>query len=224
MIRYKFAFEDGTSWSFEVDEEGETAAEDPEGELPEWIELRHFTCPRCALPPGSRRTCPAALSIKPIVDTLATRVSFEEVVLTVEREGHTLTSHTSLQQAARSLIGLVLPLSPCPVIKKLRPMARMHRPLGERVHTAFRFMGMYMVVQRIRWKAGHEPDWELRGLIRLMDDIHMVNHALAARIRYSEHLDATINALVGLDFFRQQRGVEHRGQPRGARTPLVHPA
>lgn len=201
MIRYSFLFADDTKLDFEVDEESETSVESVGEGFPEWVELERFKCDRCPLPTGSRQSCPAALSIKNVVESLAARVSFEEVDVTVEREKVTLSTKISIQQAARSLIGLSIPLSACPVMMKLRPMAKLHLPLGNRIQTAFRFLGMYLIAQYIKKTAGEEPDWELTGLLELLEDIHMVNHYLTQRIRAVQQKDASVNALVGLDFF-----------------------
>ncbi len=201
MIQYSIGFDDGTTLDFDVDEEGETSVEAEGQEIPEWIELERFKCDRCSLSTGSRKTCPAALSIKEVVETLAARVSFEEVELRVVRDKVTLGTRISIQQAARSLIGLSIPLSACPVMMKLRPMARLHLPLGNRIHTAFRFLGMYLIAQYMKKQTGRTPDWELAGLLDLLEDIHMVNHYLTQRIRAVHQRDATVNALVGLDFF-----------------------
>jgi hypothetical protein len=201
MIRYSFIFDDGRKLDFDVDEKGETSIEDPYDQVPEWVGLEHHRCQRCTLAPDSRKTCPAMLSIKPIVEQLATRVSYDKVTMTVEREGSTLSSNLSIQQGARSLIGLVLPLSDCPVMMKLRPMARLHLPMGDRVNTSFRFLGMYLIAQFLKGQLGQRPDWGLGGLLELLEDIHMVNRGLTERIRTFQNKDATVNALVGLDFF-----------------------
>lgn len=200
-IRYTFAFDGETRLEFSVDEASDPSVELPGEPVPGWVELEPYRCDRCSLPPGSRRSCPAALAIRPVVEALDAHVSFEDVEMTVEQRGTTLRSTISIQQAARSLMGLLLPFSSCPVMCRLRPMAHFHQPLGNRLHTAFRFLGMYLIAQHMRQRDGGTPDWELRGLLELLDDIHMVNHHLSRRIRATNQKDASINALVGLDFF-----------------------
>jgi hypothetical protein len=201
MIKYIFEFGETKTLDFEVDEHSDTSIEHDDDEFPDWLLLERSQCERCPLPIGSRKACPAALSIRPVVEALEPRISYEKVEMTVERDEITLNASISIQQAARSLIGLVLPLSACPVMMKLRPMARLHLPLGKRNQTAFRFLGMYLIAQYIKKREGHEPDWTLQGLLELIDDIHMVNLKLTERIRTFTKRDATVNALVVLDFF-----------------------
>jgi hypothetical protein len=200
-IRYTFVFDERTRLELAVEEGRDPSIEVPGEPVPEWVDLEAFRCERCSLPPGSRRTCPAALAIKPVVEALEAHVSFENVETIVVRDGVTLRAEISLQQAARSLIGLLLPFSACPVMRKLRPMAYFHLPLGDRLNTAFRFLGMYLIAQHVKQRDGRAPDWELRGLLGLLDDVHMVNRLLSRRIRAASRKDASINALVGLDFF-----------------------
>lgn len=201
MIKYTFDFDETNRLVFDVDEHSDTSVENPEDDVPDWISLDRSRCERCSLPAGSRKACPAALSIRPVVEALEKRLSYEKVEMTVERDEVTLKASISIQQAARSLIGLVLPLSACPVMMKLRPMARLHLPLGKRNQTAFRFLGMYLIAQYIKKREGYEPDWTLQGLLELLGDIHMVNLRLTERIRTFSTRDATVNALVVLDFF-----------------------
>lgn len=201
MIKYTFEFDETRRLVFDVDERSDTSVELPGDDIPDWIELERGKCEHCSLPAGSRRACPAALSIRPVVEALKRRISYEKVEMTVEREAVTLKASISFQQAARSLIGLVLPLSACPVMMKLRPMARLHLPLGRRNQTAFRFLGMYLIAQFIKERDGQKPDWALQGLLELLKDIHMVNLKLTERVRTFTERDATVNALVVLDFF-----------------------
>jgi hypothetical protein len=200
-IRYTFVFDEESRLELAVEEGSDPSIEIPGESVPEWIELEAFRCERCSLLPGSRRTCPAALAIRPVVEALEAHISFETVETIVERDGVTLRATVSLQQAARSLIGLLLPFSSCPVMRKLRPMAYFHLPLGDRLNTAFRFLGMYLIAQHVKQRDGRAPDWELRGLLGLLDDVHMVNRLLSRRIRAASRKDASINALVGLDVF-----------------------
>jgi hypothetical protein len=110
---------------------------------------------------------------------------------------HTL----STQSAVRSLIGLLMALSACPVMQKLRPMARHHLPFGDQAHTMFRYVGMYLIAQYLRARRGDAPDWNMAGLLTLFSQLHQVNRHLADRIRAASEADATVNSLIFLDTF-----------------------
>ncbi len=199
LIRYRFTFDDQRCHAFEVRAGTDLSPEDPARDYPAWLALERDRCEGCPLPPGSRRTCPAALSIEAVVASFASCVSWERVALVVERGGQRLEASLPIQVAARSLMGLLLPLSACPVMMQLRPMAYLHLPLGGHLDTLFRFLGMYLIAQYLRGQDGHAPDWELSRLRELMGEIHRVNRGLAQRLRHATTRDAAVNSVILLD-------------------------
>jgi hypothetical protein len=201
MFKYHFAFEEEDPLEFEVDESAETSLEDPDQPVPDWVRLERFRCEHCTLPPGSRTACPAALAIQPIVEAFSRRFSFDTTCATVQVNELSIEAALSNQAAVRSLVGLKLALSACPVLKKLRPMANYHLPFGSREHTTFRFLGMYLIAQYIRHREGLSAEWDLKGLNELLDSVHKVNSHLADRIRAASEADAAVNSLVFLDAF-----------------------
>ena len=67
MIVYTFAFDDETSFRFEVDELGDSSVESPGQSTQDWLMLERGKCEGCAIPAGARKTCPAALSLQPLL-------------------------------------------------------------------------------------------------------------------------------------------------------------
>jgi len=202
MIAYTFTFDQTTSIEFEVDVDSDTSAKDPAEPVPDWLALDRYRCADCTVPAGSRRTCPAAVSIKPAVEAFSNRLSHETVHVVVTGPRGRLEHTMASQGAVRSLLGLLMALSSCPVMRKLRPMAQHHLPFGDEAHTMFRFVGMYLIAQYLRSTRGKgPPDWELKGLLRLFAQLHQVNKHLAERIRAASEADATVNSLVFLDAF-----------------------
>lgn len=208
MIRYSFAFADGSRADFQVDELAPAAQtlRSSEG-LPTWMDLDVHRCPHCPLPCKKRLVCPAMEAIVPTIECFGQRVSSDVCDLTVEQNVVTHQAHTSIQNAARSLIGLQLALSGCPTMRKLRPMARFHIPLSDADHTLFRVFGMHMLRQYLHKGKGNAPDWGLANLQALYQDIHHVNNWLAARLRDASQKDAAVNGLVILDALAHE--VEH---------------
>ncbi len=199
MIVYHFIFDDGARFRFEVDEEGDTSVE-PEGEtFPEWVLLDQGKCAGCNLPEGSRKTCPAALSIQPVIEAFGKRISHEHVKVIVVIGGVKVEGEMSAQGAVRSLMGLRLALSSCPVLGMLRPMARFHVPFATQAHALFRFVGMTLMAQHFRREAGLPASSDLSRLLELIGRLHEVNHKLAGRIKCAAEKDAAINSLVNLD-------------------------
>ena len=202
MIRYTFIFDSEHQVSFEVDENSDTSVEQPGGPYEDWLLLDNFRCPECPIPTGARQTCPAALSVKPVVEGFKTGISYDRVTAVVEYGDIRMEVKTSLQQAVRSLVGLMMALSSCPVMRKLRPMAHFHLPFGDRERTLHRTLGMYLIAQCLRGYKGLESDWALTGLLETYGKIHKVNAMMADRMRfYCDQGDAAVNALVVLDMF-----------------------
>lgn len=199
MITYTFQYEDGTELRFDVDEEGDSSVESEDGPLDEWLALEGGKCEGCTLSSGSRKTCPAALSIHPILSAFDNRISHEAVKVTVEINEVEVHGEMPAQNAVRSLMGLRLGLSSCPVMKKLRPMARFHVPFGSQEHSLFRFIGTHLMAQYFRREKGLSSRQDLSGLLEWIKELHEVNQKLAERIRRGAKKDATINSLVILD-------------------------
>lgn len=200
MIRYRFETSPGEEVVFEIDPEGGAPAA-AEGAVPDWALLDRHRCDPCTLDPAERRACPAALAILPAVEAFSKNLSFEDMTVGVEIEGIGLRATLPAQRAVRSLLGLQLALSDCPVMRRLRPMARFHVPFGAKEHTAFRFLATHLIAQHLRREEGKPADFSLDGLHALFSDVHRVNARLADRIRAASEQDAAVNSLVLLDNF-----------------------
>jgi hypothetical protein len=201
VIQYVFDFGEGARFELEVDESIDPSEERAGAPLPDWVLLENHRCDACPLEPGSRRSCPAALAIRPVAELFHDRVSYEAVDVSVRREEITIAATMPTQRALRSLVGLLLALSACPVLRKLRPMAHFHVPFASRKHTTFRFLGMHLITQYLRAQDGLTPDWELHELRQLLQQVHETNKGLANRIRAAGVGDATVNSLIILDVF-----------------------
>lgn len=201
MIEYKYLFGDGSKFELAVDEHGHSSPAAP-AEVPDWARLDCHRCEHCSLP-DEQTFCPAAMAIKPVVEAFGERISYETVATTVKVRGLIQQATMPTQNAARSLIGLILALSACPVMKMLRPLAHFHLPFAERDHTVFRVFGMYLLAQHLRQLEGREPDWDLDCLLRLYGEIGEVNSGLASRLRATSAQDANVNSIVMLDTYVQ---------------------
>ena len=199
MIAYNFRYDDGTDLRFEVDEEGDSSSESVDLPDADWLALENGRCEGCPLPPGSRKTCPAALSIHPILSSFGNRLSHETVKVVVEMNELEVHGTMSLQDAVRSLMGLQLGLCSCPVLKKLRPMARFHVPFGTQEQSLFRFVGTHLIAQYFRREGGLPFELDLTGLLDGIKELHKVNERLVERICQGVKKDAAINSLVILD-------------------------
>ena len=80
-------------------------------------------------------------------------------------------------------------------------MARFHLPLPSLEDTVFRVTSMYLVAQYFRHKEGRESDFELEGLKKIYDNMHLLNSMITERIRNATRADSSLNAVILLDTF-----------------------
>jgi hypothetical protein len=198
-IGYSYVFDEDTRVDFEVDPTGEPCREDDRSPYPEWTHLDRDRCEGCPVEPGSRITCPAALALRPLVDAFQNRISYEQVQLVVTRRDVRIEAKLPTQAAIRSLMDLLLSLSACPILARLRPLAHLHMPLGTRHRTVFRYLGMHLIAQYMRASDGHTADWQLEELSSFLKQLRTVHRHLADRLRAATVEDAAVNALVLVD-------------------------
>jgi len=82
-------------------------------------------------------------------------------------------------------------------------MVRYHLPFATLRETQYRMISMYLLAQYFLYRRGKEPDLELKNLVKVYDDIRIVNKSFFQRLAHIKIKDATLNALVKLDMFAQ---------------------
>ena len=88
--------------------------------------------------------------------------------------------------------------SGCPVLDKLRPLVRTHLPFATLEETTYRVISMYLLAQYFLHQGGREPDWTLKGLPKIYEEIQTVNRCFNERISSVQIGDAASNALATL--------------------------
>jgi hypothetical protein len=201
VTTYRFTFDDGTKREFAVRlrPPSMTMVPEPLDEEPEWIRLGFRQCPNCPLNSSDHRNCPVARNLVSVNNAFRHRVSFVEVDIVVCAAERTYVKTCALQEAASSLMGLIMATSGCPHLDKLRPMVYTHLPFSTSAQTTYRAVSMYLLAQFFRERRGLPADWKLHGLARTYEDIHTVNRAFAHRLASIQGKDANLNAIVGLD-------------------------
>ena len=87
-IRYTFYFDGEEPLVFNVTHgEDASSSVDRENDIPPWALLDHCRCSHCSLPPEEGKSCPAAMSLFPVIKTFGKSASFEEVTVCVEMDG-----------------------------------------------------------------------------------------------------------------------------------------
>jgi Domain of unknown function (DUF6901) len=202
VYQYKFEFDRGLETNFEVRLDARTlqVAPDPNATRPSWTKLKFHQCENCPLP-DSVEYCPVAVNLARIVEAFRDKVSFESTVVTVKTKERTFVKKTSLQKGISSIIGIYMTTSNCPILDKLRPMARFHLPFATSEETFFRSISTYLTAQLVLSQNGQEPDWKLSKLLKYYKEINLVNRGMSDRLAKASERDATVNAIVILHSF-----------------------
>ncbi len=202
-FRYKFTFGSGLEKDIDVklDKETLNLVQQKRASYPKWTELGFNKCPNCSLDEDQHAFCPTAINIVELVDFFRDMISHTEVDVSIQTEERVYSKHTSLQQAISSLVGLYMVTGGCPTMEKLKPMVRYHLPFATLGETQYRVISMYLFAQYFLHRHGKEPDWELKHLVKIYDDIRLINKGFFERLAGIQIKDATLNALVKLDMF-----------------------
>jgi hypothetical protein len=203
---YTFKFPDGAEKTFDVCLDAETGVSllPIPAELPDWTLLDHCRCSHCPLNSTESPRCPAATSIVDVVETFRKVASTQPVEVHVASpQRQTSKEGIPLPAAIGALIGARFAASGCPITAKFQPMVRHHLPFPTFEEAAYRMVSMHALAQLLRVKEGLEPDWELKELNQLCEDVNTLNLDFARRLRELQVNDSTTNALSGLDGFVQ---------------------
>lgn len=203
IIRYEFKLENGLNKEFVVKllPPSLQLMIPDRARVPVWARLSEHQCPNCPLRPETSPNCPAALSLIEVVEQFKDSWSIENAEVTVTMPARQYRRTVPLQAGVSSLIGLHMATSGCPIMNKLRPMVHTHLPFATVDETIYRSISMYLLAQFFRNKRGHKADWELKDLVKIYDEINVVNQSFCKRLMSIKATDASLNALSGLDCF-----------------------
>ena len=114
--------------------------------------------------------CPVALNIQGLVEAFRESRSHESVEVTVTTAERTFSKATTLHEGISSLLGLIMATSGCPIMERLKPMARFHLPFASLEETTYRMLSMYLVAQLFVKRSGGTPDWDLEELGQFLSE------------------------------------------------------
>jgi hypothetical protein len=194
MITYEFVIDGGSGHQFEVNLDRAPGSGGGTAGAP-WTLLTFNQCPNCPLSLTEHSHCPVALDLEEIVTRFRGLLSFQEATVKVHAPERSYWKRCDVQTGLRSLLGLVMATSGCPVLGRFRSMAYYHLPFANVEETLFRTVGSYLLKQYFIGKAGGVADLELRGLARFYDEVGEVSQALKGRIDAASERDANMNAI-----------------------------
>jgi len=168
---------------------------------PRWTQLEYHQCPNCPLDPREHPHCPIAVNMTEVIEFFKDHVSSEAAEINIYTQVREFRKCTSLQEGLSSIIGVFMVSSGCPIMDKLRPMVFTHLPFATTEETMYRAASMYLLAQYFLQKKGKKPEWELKGLVDIYDNINEVNHHFHKRLLGINPKDASLNALFHLNCF-----------------------
>ncbi len=201
--QFKFANIDEKELAICLDKKTLDLQQTPRETYPDWTQLNVCKCPHCPLDENVHKCCPVAKNMVDVIEKFGDLVSHDETLIIVKTNERTFARKSPVSAAISSVLGIYMVTSGCPIMDKLRPMVRFHLPFASSEETTFRSISMYLFAQYYLHKKGKEPDWDLKKLIHMYEDISKVNCSFAARLREIKINDAALNALANLDCFAQ---------------------
>jgi len=86
--------------------------------------------------------------------------------------------------------------SACPILASLKPMAQQHLPFASNQEFALRAVSLYLTRQYFNLREGRHADWELKGLVRVFQQLQLVNQAFWQRIHDTCEGDSNLKAFL----------------------------
>ena len=198
---YRFRFPNGQTKEFEIKLDRDTLSLISKigSPHPDWTRLSFKQCTNCPLNEKQHPDCPVAVNLSPVMEFFKKVASIEMLEVEIVMEARTYKKQDSAQQALGSLVGIIMVTSGCPILDKLRPLVRTHLPFATLEETHYRVISMYLLAQFFLHQSGKQPDWELKGLPKIYEEIQTVNRCFNERIAGVQIGDATSNALTILN-------------------------
>ncbi|HET8705913.1 MAG TPA: hypothetical protein VFM46_06385 [Pseudomonadales bacterium] len=197
-IIYRFVLEKG-ELVYETDVDRRYDPQQLPADLPEWTRLEYSQCENCPLNKLDHPHCPAAVDLRTVVTDFKNLPAIEKADVYVATPERSYYKKVELEEGVRSLMGLIMASSACPILSTLKPNARNHLPFASRSEFIIRSVSLFLLRQYFLYREGYRPDWELQGLIKLNQELNMLNQAFWRRIHDACESDSNLQAL--LSFF-----------------------
>ena len=149
--------------------------------------------------------CPAAFDIQDVIEDFQSKPASQKVNINVIASDRSYSKHTNVEEGLRSLMGLILATSKCPILSQLKPMAMHHMPFSSGNEFILRSVSVYLLQQYFEYREDREPDWDLKGLINRNKQLQLVNQALWQRVHLDSGNDSNLKTL--LSFFSMSSSV-----------------
>lgn len=205
-IEYRITLDDDHEFRYRIDldrkydhEHAQVAAK--------WTRLENQRCSNCPLNPQQFSHCPAALDLERVIEDFRGLPAFQKALVWVRTPEREYSKLVSLEEGVRSLLGVIMATSACPRLARLKPMAHQHLPFASQQEFALRAVTLYLARQYFNHREQRHADWELKGLVRLFQQLQLVNQAFWQRILDICEGDSNLKAF--LTFFSMSSSMSY---------------
>lgn len=194
-IEYRIILDDEHEFSYRIEPE---RSFDHQAALnaPQWTRLEHQQCSNCPLSRDDFSHCPAAVDLHQVIEDFQGLPAIRKAQVRVRAPEREYTKLVGLDEGLRSLLGVIMATSACPVLGRLKPMAQQHLPFASNQEFVLRAVSLYLSRQYFNLREGRHADWELRGLVRSFQQLQLVNQAFWQRIYDTCHADSNLKAFL----------------------------
>ena len=205
-IEYRITLDDNHQFSYRIELDRVYAAEVAQS-APSWTRLEHQQCSNCPLSKDQFSHCPAAVDLHRVIEDFQGLPAFKKVSVWVRTPEREYSKVVGLEEGLRALLGVIMATSACPVLGKLKPMAQHHLPFASSQEFILRTVSLYLTQQYFNLREGRSPDWELKGLVRMFQQLQLVNQAFWQRIHATCDGDSNLKAF--LTFFSMASSITY---------------
>ena len=186
-----------------------------------WIKLDFHKCSHCPLNGKEHSVCPLAQALHGVMKKMSFNLSYEKTFVEIETKNRTVSKLTDMQEAFRSMLGLVISTCGCPYTTFFRPMARFHLPFSDINETIYRALSMFLLAQHFRAESDHLSAQGINDLLDIYYNITIVDEYICKRLKAVRNEDASVNAITILhSLYESIKYAKERGFER--LRPLFH--
>ena len=194
-LEYRITLDDNHEFSYRIelsrDYDPEVAAA-----APKWTRLEYQQCSNCPLKKEQYSHCPAAVDLHRVIEDFHGLPAFKKALVWVRTPEREYSKQVGLEEGLRSLLGVIMATSACPMLGKLKPMAQNHLPFASSQEFTLRAVSLYLARQYFNLREGRHADWELKGLVRMFQQLQLVNQAFWQRIHDTCEGDSNLKAFL----------------------------
>lgn len=194
-VEYRITLDDEHEFSYRIELDREYDQERA-ATAPKWTRLDFNQCSNCPLSRDRFSHCPAAVDLHRVIEDFQGLPAFKKAVFMVRTPEREYTKHVGLEEGLRALLGVIMASSACPVLGRLKPMAQQHLPFASNQEFILRAVSLYLARQYFNMREGRHADWELKGLVRLFQQLQLVNQAFWQRIHDVCEGDSNLKAFL----------------------------